>query len=482
MYKIILILLLFIFQFGNAQIEFDKTSYDFGELTINSPRFVDIYLKNNSDKAQYILSVKQPLEVVYIQQRALILPGESIAVRFQANPKKKGGFNYKINIFTSDKQTATTIQLKGNLRVVPPKRDNNFTACPSFGQQPSDGNPLDFELTVVTRDAETKKPLGKSTITLLQNGKQIDDFKTNKDGEETRKVPLGYTYFYATHQGYEPGELGTYINFQRNYVVIDLTHKDVEEEELVEEIEVSIEEEIINENTLVIEEEVELPEEVSEEEDSVPFTIEEESEEVVTTNPAFEDLPLNDFNDDDFLPTNIVFVIDVSSSMQGSDKLELMKYSLYQLTDMLRPQDKIGLVSYANDAKVLLKPTSGKNKEEIKTIVEEMKAFGFTAGGAGIKLGYKQAKKNFLNNGKNQVVIITDGGFNKSSGDYKKYIRKYKRKGITLSVVGIKNKENAKENMEDAAKLGDGRYVPIFGLEDAKNNLMQEIRKGSFKY
>lgn len=466
--------ILFLTVFTNVligQIQFDKTAHDFGELSIHTPRFIDVHLKNNSDKAHYILSIKPSSDVVYLQQRALILPGESIALRLQVNPKKKGNFKYTVDVFTSDKQNPTTIQLKGNLNVAPPKRDNNFTACPSFGSNPSNGNPLDFELTVVTRDGNTKVPLGKANVTLLKNGTEIDVFKTNKDGEETRKTPLGYTYFYATHDGYTTSELGVYVNFQRNYVVIDLYPDEVKRKEEIAETEEEAIEIEVEEQVLVVEEKdtkVVLDPELVKKENN--------------TAPTFEELSEENFSDDYFLPTNIVFVIDVSSSMRSEDKLELMKYALYQLTDMLRPQDKIGLVSYANKANILLEPTSGENKDEIKEMVAGMKASGLTAGGAGIKLGYKQAKKNFLVDGKNQVIIITDGGFNRNSGDYKKHIRKYRRKGIHLSVVGIKNKDTAKDQMQEAAKIGAGKYVPIFGLEDAKNNLKQEIRRGAFKY
>ena len=87
-----------------------------------------------------------------------------------------------------------------------------------------------------------------------------------------------------------------------------------------------------------------------------------------------------------------------------------------------------------------------------------------------------------LVDGVNHVIVITDGAFNRSSDDYKKYVRKYKRKGINLSIVGIKNKEKDEDEMRDAAKLGGGNYIPIFKLADAQNNLKQEIRALTFKH
>jgi Ca-activated chloride channel family protein len=178
----------------------------------------------------------------------------------------------------------------------------------------------------------------------------------------------------------------------------------------------------------------------------------------------------------------VVFVLDISSSMKDADKMELMKYSLFQLTDMLRPQDKMGIVTYSTSTNILLRPTAGSNKTAIKEKVENLKASGFTAGGKGIKLGYKQAARAKIDGGVNHVIIITDGAFNRDSDDYKRHVRRYARRGIHLSVVGIKNKERDKAQMEYAAALGKGNYVPIYGLSDAKRNLKQEIRALTYKH
>ena len=106
---------------------------------------------------------------------------------------------------------------------------------------------------------------------------------------------------------------------------------------------------------------------------------------IVEVPPSFHDIPKDDFTVERFNPINVVFVLDVSSSMKSADKMELMKYSLFQLSRMLRAQDKMGIVTYSSTAKVLLKPTSGANKNEINAQVEALKPSGFTAGGKGIK-------------------------------------------------------------------------------------------------
>ena len=121
-------------------------------------------------------------------------------------------------------------------------------------------------------------------------------------------------------------------------------------------------------------------------------------------------------------------------------------------------------------------------KDDIKKEVGALKAFGYTSGGSGIKLGYKEAKKSLIADGTNHVIVITDGAFNRNSDDYKRYIKKYKKKGINMSVVGIKNKDVAEEKMRAVAELAGGHFVGIQKLADAQNNLKQEIRRLAYRY
>jgi len=268
-------------------------------------------------------------------------------------------------------------------------------------------------------------------------------------------------------------EYGTYVNFKRNYVVLELERdKRIPEPIIVTDIPIEI---------------VELPKEKPKNKPKeIVIEIEKELEkEVVLPKEApveLAKLDPNDFSDENFKPVNIVFVLDVSSSMNQADKIELMKFALYEMVTMLRPQDKISLVTYSTQARVLLDAAKGNEKVEANKKVEELKASGMTAGGAGIKLGYKQNLKSFLDSGVNQVIVITDGAFNRNSDDYLKYVRKYKKRGVNLSIVGIKNSEKDEIKMTDAAEKGGGHYIAIQKLADAQNNVKQEIRLLSYKH
>jgi Ca-activated chloride channel family protein len=452
---------------------FSTTKHDFGNVEAYEPRYVDIVLSNKGDKQEWLLSVKKPLEVVYIPSNQFIEKDSSIFVRLQVNPKAKGKFNYKVEIYTSDRNEPEIVRLTGSLNNMDENSSNMFTACPTFGDRPGGMNPYSFDLTVITIDKETKEPLHRSDVTLIQSGQPVWTKLTDRKGKITEDASLGFSYFYARHEGYYPAEEGAYINFKRNQVILELERDPTAETDII--AEVPDEEEDTDEEVEITIEIGEPLEDLSEKQDT-SFIKELEVPESMT---SLED---DNFDDDLFDAINVVFVLDVSSSMNKGDKMELMQYSLYQLTDMLRPQDKMGMVTYASKAKVALEPTSGADKTKIKEQVGALEAGGYTSGGLGIKLGIKQANKGYIKGGVNHVIIITDGAFNKNSSDYRKAVRKAKRKGIHLSVVGIKIKPISEENMKKAAKAGGGHYVPIHELSDAQNNLKQEIRALTYKY
>lgn len=447
-----------------GQVKFDKVKHDFGDLEAYDLRYVDIILTNEGDKQEWLLSVKKPMEVVYLNSGSIIEKDSSIVVRLQVNPGKKGRFSYNVEIFTSDRSEAVNVKLTGNLKELDQNDMSTFTACPNFNERPGGKDPNKFDLTVVTIDKESRETLSESTVSMIQNGQPIWTKKTDRKGKIKEDATLGLSYFYATHEGYNPAELGAYVNFQRNYIVLEL---DKNPEIILPPIDTTVIAENPPEITIEIKDHVE--------EDTTSTIIAE-------VPPSFEDLDDDDFTSENFAPINVVFVLDISMSMRDADKMELMKYSLFQLTDMLRPQDKMGIVTYSSTTDVLLRPTSGDNKDKIKDKVEGLKAGGFTAGGKGIKTGFAQANRSKIEGGVNHVIIITDGAFNRDSDDYKRYVRKYARKGIHLSVVGIKNKDKDREEMIEAAELGGGHYVPIFKLADAQKNLKEEIRMLTFKH
>ena len=219
----LLFVLFFAWSFlANSQIIFDKTNYDFEELFASSERFVDFKITNNGKKKAFLLSVRKPNEVTYLVNGEYLDPDSSLIIRLKPNSKKLGKFNYEIEVYTSDKPTPTILKINGNIKEFEENSLSAMQACPDFGSKPS-VYATNFKITVVTIDKETKEILSNSTVSMIQNGMPIGNWKTNKNGQIVEKIPLGYTYFYSTHIGYLPTEQGSYVNFQRNYIVLELT-------------------------------------------------------------------------------------------------------------------------------------------------------------------------------------------------------------------------------------------------------------------
>lgn len=176
--------------------------------------------------------------------------------------------------------------------------------------------------------------------------------------------------------------------------------------------------------------------------------------------------------------SNITFLIDVSGSMQGPNRLGLVKASMKLLVDQLRQQDKVSIVVYAGAAGLVLAPTSGADKNKIKEALDKLEAGGSTAGGAGLKLAYKTARENFVKNGNNRVILCTDGDFNvgESSDDaMERLIEEERKSGVFLTVLGYGMGNYQDSKMQKLADKGNGNHAYIDGMSEAKKVLVNEF-------
>ncbi len=176
--------------------------------------------------------------------------------------------------------------------------------------------------------------------------------------------------------------------------------------------------------------------------------------------------------------SNLVFLIDVSGSMSAPNKLPLLQSSYKLLTDQLREKDKVAIVVYAGAAGMVLPSTSGANKIKIKEAINQLQAGGSTAGGAGIKLAYKIARKNFVKGGNNRVILATDGDFNvgaSSDAEMVRMVEKERESGVFLTVMGF-GMGNYKDNkMQQLADKGNGNHAYIDNINEARKVLVNEF-------
>ncbi len=176
--------------------------------------------------------------------------------------------------------------------------------------------------------------------------------------------------------------------------------------------------------------------------------------------------------------SNLVFLVDVSGSMESPDKLELLKTSLKLLTRQLTADDSIAIVVYAGASGVVLEPTPGDQTRAIMNALERLQAGGSTNGAAGIELAYDLAQEQFMEGGINRVMLATDGDFNVGVTDFDALVRliEEKRKtGISLTTLGFGTGNYNDQLMEQLADAGNGNYSYIDSINEARKVLVDEL-------
>ncbi len=176
--------------------------------------------------------------------------------------------------------------------------------------------------------------------------------------------------------------------------------------------------------------------------------------------------------------SNFVFLIDVSGSMYGPTRLELVKSSLKLLVNNLREKDRVAIVVYAGAAGEALPSTSGSDKQKIIEALQNLTAGGSTAGGAGIQLAYRIAEKNFMKGGNNRIILCTDGDFNvgvSSNEQLESLIEEKRSTGIYLTVLGYGMGNYKDSKLQTLAQKGNGNHAYIDNIQEANKVLVNEF-------
>jgi len=180
---------------------------------------------------------------------------------------------------------------------------------------------------------------------------------------------------------------------------------------------------------------------------------------------------------------NLVFLLDVSGSMNQVNKIGLLKNALKMLTNQLNQQDSVAIVVYAGAAGTVLKPTKGDNKQAIIDALEKLSAGGSTNGGAGIEAAYRLAQQSFIEGGINRVMLATDGDFNVGTINnqaLKNLIESKRKSGIDLSILGFGIGNYNDELMQQLAQNGNGNAYYIDNLSEARKVLVEELSSTLF--
>ena len=177
-------------------------------------------------------------------------------------------------------------------------------------------------------------------------------------------------------------------------------------------------------------------------------------------------------------PGNLVFLLDVSGSMQPNNKLPLLKSAFALLVDQLRPQDRVAIVVYAGAGGLVLPSTPGNRQDRILAALKQLEAGGSTAGGEGLQLAYEIAREHYIDGGNNRIILATDGDFNvgpSSDGEMVRLIEKERESGVFLTVLGFGTGNLKDSKMEQIADHGNGNFHYVDGLLEARKVLVEEM-------
>lgn len=472
----------------DAQIQASTTNFSFGDLYRGSETYTDITFKNTSDKIQFLLTIQKPQDVYYIFSGKRILPDSSITIRFKINDRKKGRFNHDIDIYFSEPRDPITISLSGNVKEL--SQESSLTDCPDFNAKPP-ALQNEFDMVVKVIDSLTREPINNAQVYIVNSGELVGNYTTNNRGVVKKRMVLGYYYITAQKEPYSSNFYEGYVNFKRNYIEIELSNTPIPP---------PVWDEPIAENPPDENHDTEPPVEEPEV-DTIEIVIQDEPlnnppddpvvhEPVVNEPviPAVEPTELEKVPDTVFTPSyfkynNITFILDVSSSMNGMGKMDLLKMSMIELAKILRAEDVVSMIKFSAEVETIMNGASGARKEEIISTVKGLKTSSYTAGGDAIKNAYKISRKNYIEGGNNIVIMITDGVFNRGDKDYLETIKKnYKSKGIIFSVVGIKTSDYVTKHMLNIVSQGGGDFVRILSIDDAMTKLIAEIRRTSFRF
>jgi uncharacterized protein YegL len=471
-----------------GNITLNKDLHDFGDILEGNPRVADYILTNNSSEDVFLLRAEVPDNLVYRYSTQKILPGQSATIRLKYNPDHTGPFHESINLYTSAYGKPFKLYVTGNVKFVDKSDD---PSCPNFND-PVAEKQVTQQFTVQVIDRTTMLPIGKAQVNYEPSPNIVPIHLTNDEGICRNTLPIDLYDIDVSAKGYEPSSQTIYVgkNITSTVFLLDKTPQPRDSTIFVQRDEPVVKEpeqpEPRQKDTVHTQPRKPIPDQVITKIDEI-FKPKPKSpiiEPDVKKDPGIVfvekpgELPALTYS-----PNNIVFLLDVSSSMATPERLPLVKIAMKNLLNSLRSIDRVSIITYASGTTLVLESTPVDDKEMIASKIEKLLAHGTTEGGKGIREAYKIAAQNYIKGGNNQIIIATDGDFNldKSDDALYRFIQKKAESGISMSVVGVGNIPRALKQMQLIADKGQGSFIHITSATQATGVLVDEIKQRSKK-
>ncbi|MCG3167228.1 MAG: hypothetical protein POELPBGB_03014 [Bacteroidia bacterium] len=425
-------------------VKWESRSFDHGTVTDwNSPPAVFKFTNTSKEKIMFLPMFYQREMYVEIPKRK-IEPGESAEVKVYLYTSETGPFTKKATVWIDKSNDPMELTVRGNIKSL---YKNALTACPSFWNHKPDeetpqvvfipkpsnagyGGPEKFDSTKTSPPAPLLQERG------AEAPQPAETFTSNVNDQYEEASPPTPLQEERGAETLLPAETFTSnINDQYN--------------------------------------------------EAPPLSIPVEDGIIISPSPlerVGERLDSTQLARDKFGVNNIVFLIDESGSMKRDKKMEMLKAAIKELVKVMREEDKITIITYAADAEMLLPTTQAHRKDEIYTLIDSLKPYGFTDGVSGMNMAYDMVDKNFVPDGNNQLFLATDGEFNQgdvTESSFTDLVKLNAAKGTKLSIVGFGQNEKAVKLMKKMAESGQGNFLQILPGSTNTDVLVEEIKRNS---
>jgi Ca-activated chloride channel family protein len=504
----ILAISIFAFVFQSEAQEFSPSTYNLGKVKLYNNPVIKFNFVNDTKNPIVFLPIPYQRNLFIDLPQGYIKPGQSVEISAIYFTEQTGALNVEQPIYTSASNEPIYLKIKGKILSLHP---GAITSCPIIDKKKSDIKMEQGMASVVVYDSETGLVI--NGVDMLFEGQKGRFLKENSRKEmiDLSGLPHGYYQVKLSKTGYRETNGQVYVNVSTGALTFYLTpliehvqisdnsmdeteeveddflaleNNNDDEQQAIERIRKMTDEKykgrnIIERDVLVIREQ---------ELDSSGTDSISSSEEEIKDDIKIADVPDFDasgsLNPQKYALNNVVFLIDVSGSMKIDNKLEKLKISMKNLVAVLRPEDRLTIVTYSSRSEVVLASCPGNEKDRINAIIDGLVAKGNSFGADGLQTAYNYAQENYIAKGNNQIILATDGLFNsreQSDRDLYALAESEAGKGIHTSVIGFGRKKEARAFMQKIAANGAGNFMEINTEEEANSALVHEIKSNALK-
>jgi len=472
--------------------------FDFGSVPLWKNDTALFTITNTSSTKFIFLPIGYAEDLLVLLPKQHVLPGQSVVAKLVYYTQDRGNFRRSVPIYVSSAGEPLALTIKGKINDFHPDAMLN---CPSL----IEGNPTppaEKPIEILVVDAITGKGLTGFNIILKNTTDQQLIESATKDRVYFDMIKNGKYQVNVTLTGYEPKDETIYVNRVTRKFIVKLNHDEgpmvmtdpvpenkddkpvvlknpddkEEERKDIEKLREKFndmfkDKKIIEKDVMVVKD----GDKDSLKEDPVIVN--------KTTLPDFT--PAGTLNREKYGSNNIVFLIDVSGSMDKPTKLPYLKKSVKEMVKVLRKEDLVTIIVYASNVRILLQGEPGSNKETIYAIIDGLQAKGLSSGTEGMGVAYDNARQNYIQGGNNQIILVSDGMFNAENFSpkilYKQATQKAQEEKIITSAIGLGKNPEAIEFMQTLTEKGSGHFIQIKSETDAVTVLVNEIMTNSRK-